>query len=141
MKYVLDSCVAFKWVVPELHSDKALRLRDDFRKGSLELLAPDVFPVEVAHALTRAERQKRITQTQGATALADVLSSQPQLVSYIPLLGRAYAISSSLRTGVYDCLYIALAERESCEFVIADDKLVHTLQPTFPFILSLASLP
>ena len=26
----------------------------------LELLAPDVFPIEIGHALTRAERQKRI---------------------------------------------------------------------------------
>lgn len=32
MKRVLDSSVGFKWVVPEPHSDKALRLRDDCRR-------------------------------------------------------------------------------------------------------------
>jgi len=31
MKRVLDSSVGFKWVVPEVNSDKALRLRDNFR--------------------------------------------------------------------------------------------------------------
>ncbi len=45
MKYVVDSSVGFKWVLIENLSDK--------------LLAPDVFPVEIAHALTRADRQKR----------------------------------------------------------------------------------
>ena len=73
MKRVLDSSVGFKWVVPELHSDKALRLRDDYRNGLVELIAPDIFLVEVAHALTRAERQKRITPAQGALALADMM--------------------------------------------------------------------
>ena len=75
MKRVLDSSVAFKWVVPELHSDKALLLRDDYRNGVVQLVAPDIFLGEVTHALTRAERQKRITPTQGAQALADILSS------------------------------------------------------------------
>ncbi len=32
MKYVLDSSVAFKWVVTEMHSDKARGLRDEFRR-------------------------------------------------------------------------------------------------------------
>jgi hypothetical protein len=54
MRYVLDSSVAFKWSIPETDSDKALRLRDDFRAGVHELLSPDIFPQELAHALTRA---------------------------------------------------------------------------------------
>lgn len=33
MKYVLDSSVAFKWVVPEANSDKADQLRIEFLQG------------------------------------------------------------------------------------------------------------
>jgi predicted nucleic acid-binding protein len=33
-----------------------------------------------------------------------------------------------------------LAEREGCELVTADEKLVTQLQATFPFIRSLASM-
>jgi hypothetical protein len=29
MKYVLDSSVALKWVLPEVDSQKAIRLRDE----------------------------------------------------------------------------------------------------------------
>jgi hypothetical protein len=51
----LDSCVALKWVLAEPDSAKALQLLDDFQNRVRGLLAPDVFPVEIAHALTRAE--------------------------------------------------------------------------------------
>lgn len=44
MKYALDSSVAFKWVAPETDTDKALHLRDAFRNGTDELIAPDLFP-------------------------------------------------------------------------------------------------
>ena len=141
MKYVIDSSVAFKWVVPEVDSDKADRLRDDFRNAVHDLLAPDVFPPELAHALTRAERQKRIKVGQASTYLANALTTPPRFYPSFPLLQRACAISSALRVGIYDCLYIALAEQEGCEFITADGKLVKNLQAQFPFIVPLVSLP
>ena len=45
-------------------------------------------------------------------------------MKYQPLLQRATAISSQARIGVYDCLYVALAEHENCELVTADGKLI-----------------
>jgi predicted nucleic acid-binding protein len=96
---------------------------------------------EIAHALTRAERQGRITPAEGARLLKDILTTHPQLHPYLPLLPRAYAFSSGTRIGVYDCLYVALAERETCELITSDDKLIKALQPTFPYIVGLPSLP
>ena len=141
MRYVLDSNVALKWVLRESDSDKACRLRDDWQQGILELLAPDVFPIEVAHALARSERRGIMTAAQGPIFLAGVLATQPTLHAYIPRLWRAYAIASRARMGVYDCLYVALAEQEACELVTADDRLIRALQPTCPFIKLLAALP
>ena len=73
MIYVLDSSVAFKWAVPEADSDKALLLRDRYLTGIHDLIAPDFFPFELAHALTRAERQKRINTGQALTCWTDVM--------------------------------------------------------------------
>jgi predicted nucleic acid-binding protein len=140
MKYVLDASVGVKWALVEHDTPKARTLRDEYQQVVHELLAPDVFPVEVAHALSRAERQKRITPAEGAQLLRDVLMAAPRLHSYLPLLSRAYAISSPARIGVYGCLYVALAERRGCELITADDKLVKNLQPQFPFITALAVL-
>jgi hypothetical protein len=43
MKYVLDSSVALKFVLPEVDSGKAIRLRDDYRKSIHELISPDIW--------------------------------------------------------------------------------------------------
>ena len=37
--------------------------------------------------------------------------------------------------------YAALAERETCQLLTSDAKLITNLQPTFPFITPLWSLP
>lgn len=140
MRYVLDSSVAFKWVVAEAESDKANQLREEFQQGYHELLSPDVFPFELAHALTRSERQGRITFGDALIHWLDVMSNPPQIVNGLLLATRAIAISSAARLGVYDCLYVALAEREGCEFVTADSKLVSKLVGHFPFIRELSTL-
>lgn len=70
-----------------------------------------------------------------------ILADAPAFFPYQPLVARGYAISSTYRVGVYDCVYVALAEREGCELVTADDRLVRNLQPHFPFIVALSSLP
>lgn len=141
MKRLIDSSVAFKWVVPEIDSDKALLLRDDYRNGLVELHAPDVFPLEVGHALTRAERQRRIPVGTSIPLLRDLLNTLPVLRPSLAQLLRATEISSHFRLGIYDCLYVAQAEADNCEFVTADDKLVKKLQSHFPFIVALPSLP
>lgn len=141
MKYVIDSSVAFKWVVPEPDSDKALQLRADYENAVHELVAPDVFPIEVGHALTRAERQKRIPVGAAVPLLTDVLRTLPSLHTSLTFLLRACDISSTERVGMYDCLYVALSESEQCQFVTADDRLIKTLQPKFPQIIHLSAIP
>lgn len=141
MKYVLDSSVAAKWALPEVDSDKARTLRDEFAQALHELLTPDIFPVELAHAFTRAERQNRITVGEAETLWQSVMLTCPQMHPYLPLMLRAIEISSVARIGVYDCLYVALAERENCEFLTADERLVKNLQPKFSLIVPLSSLP
>lgn len=141
MRAVLDANIAIKWLIDEDLSDKARVLRDEFSGHLHDLLAPDVFLVEAAHALTRAQRQGKITAAEVRRFMADLLTSLPQLHPYAPLLARAIEISLQARHNVYDCLYVALAEREGCTLLTADDKLVGKLQPTFPFITPLASLP
>jgi predicted nucleic acid-binding protein len=138
MNYVLDASVALKWVLTERDSDKALDLRDRARRGLCKLLAPDVFPVEIAHALTRAERRGLLLPPEASVLTSNILATAPALYSSIALLPRALEISSQMRIGVYDCLYVALAEEEGCEIVTADDRLLKTL-PGFP-VLHLTSI-
>lgn len=136
--FVLDSSVAVKWALPEPGSAKALAFRDDFLKQVHDAIAPEVFASEVAHALTKAERQKIIPVGEAATHLIDIIDAGPTLVPFLPLLARAVDISSATRIAVTDCIFVALAEQEGCDLVTADDRLVKNL-PDYP-IISIDSL-
>jgi predicted nucleic acid-binding protein len=120
MKYVIDTSVAFKWAVSEIDSDRAVRLREDFNNAIHELLAPDLFPTEIANALAVTERGGRIKPGEAALFFSDILKSSPVLHLAIPLLPRAIDICLQTKQSVYDCLYVALAERENCDLVTAD---------------------
>jgi len=140
MKYVLDASVAIRWVLPNVLTPFALKLREAYLVHEHDLIAPSVFTGEIANALTKAERQKSIAVGDARELVADVLSVPPRLYSYEKFLWRAVEISSRFRCGFYDCLYIALAESERCELVTADEKLVRSVQATFPFVISLSNI-
>ena len=140
MKYILDASVALKWVFQEQDSDKAQQIRTEFQQGLHELLAPEIFPIEIAHVLSKACRTNQITPQRAEADLASIYSDLPQLFPSIPLLPRAFEISLQSRTGIYDCLYLALSEREQCELLTADMKLINSLQKKFPLLVSLSSI-
>jgi predicted nucleic acid-binding protein len=97
-----------------------------------ELVAPAVID-EAAGALTKAERQKDSAVGQAAPLDAKVMNSPPVLITHASLIAKASDISSRTRSGYYDCLYVARAEREGCELVSAGRKSINNLAPHFPF--------
>ena len=137
---VLDASTALSWVIPRPLSAKTNRLREDYRNAVEQLIAPSIFPGECDSALTKSERQNAIPVGRAQVLLYDILNTAPVMHDYEPLLFRAAEISSQFRAGLYDCLYVALAEQETCEFVTDDKKLINNLQKHFPFIRDLAAL-
>lgn len=127
MKYILDASVALKWVLNEPDSGKARQLRDEYRRQTHELIAPDTFVAEISHALTRAERKKIIQVGESIQLVGDIMTTRPDLEPFLPLAPAALDLSSKTRIGFYDCLYLQLAEREKCQVVTADEKLVAAL--------------
>jgi len=126
---VVDASVGFKWLVTETNSDKALSLYGD------NLIAPDIFPTEVTNALQAAEWGNRIKDAQ--LYLGELMLYLPTLHNSTLLLPRALEIASQARRSIYDCLYVALAERENCELVTADTKLLNAIRKDYPFVIPL----
>ena len=69
-------------------------------------------------AETRAERRVVITPEHGARELANLLAALPVIHQSLPLLPRAYELSSQMRIGAFDCLYVALAAAFLFRFVV-----------------------
>jgi predicted nucleic acid-binding protein len=141
MKYVIDTSVQIKAFITEADSAKAIRLCNDYRAGIHDLLAPDLFPIEVANVLMILERAGKLRPGDAVQLFSQFLVDIPPLHPAISLLPRAIEIAETFRQSVYDSLYSALAEREGIEHVTADDKFLRAVQPSLPFVISLATLP
>jgi predicted nucleic acid-binding protein len=140
VRYVLDVSVAVVWLLGEANADKAERLIVNARLGIDELIAPEFFLAECGHALFRAERKKSIGPGEARQLLRTLIADLPQLTVTAGLVSRAAGICEHLKKSFYDCLYMALAEREQVQLVTADLKLVKAAQADFPYVVYLASL-
>lgn len=87
------------------------------------LQAPDLLPLEVASALTRAARGGRLPPPDAAAAVDRLPALPITLRSHGPLLRRAVAISLEIRHAVQDCLYLALAEANRDRLATFDRRL------------------
>lgn len=118
MTLVVDASVAIKWVVHEAGHEEAVRVSRAER-----IAAPDFAAVEVANVLWRKVRLKELTVEQAEAALQFVRDAYAQLVPADALLDRAFSIAFEIDHPVYDCLYVACAERLGCDLLTADRRL------------------
>ena len=117
---VVDASVGLKWYVTEVHSGEAARLLGD----EFEPHVPSHFYVELASALWKKVMLRgELTEDQARDVRGAV--DEVPVVSHptAGLLDEAFEIALVTRRTVYDCLYIALAERLGCVAVTADRKL------------------
>ena len=120
MSWVVDASVAIKWVVPEELSEHADRLLAD---GG-ELLAPDLLFVEAANALWKKTRRRELTEREADGALNLLQTSGLVVRPSAAVIPRALQLAAALDHPVYDCVYLALAERERLPFVTADTRIL-----------------
>ena len=118
MSLIVDASVALKWVAEEDGSApaRAVYLSD-------ECIAPSLILAEVGNALWKKLRLKIVTAEQASAAMA-TLPRHLRLFDLPALATRALEIAIDLDHPIYDCFYLALAERERAPLVSADRRLV-----------------
>jgi predicted nucleic acid-binding protein len=109
--------------------------------GQDELIAPDWFLAEVTNVLGKAAARGRMTTAEALQAYTEITQDAPKLYPSMPLVKDAFDLALKHRRAVYDCLYLALAIREGCQLITADDALVRQLQPIYGCLVALSSLP
>lgn len=122
---VVDASVAVKWLVEEEGSDAALSL------GERDLMAPSLLRIETANVL-RTLAARRAIAPEAAADLFRLLQEAPVTLVEAddPLERRALELALSLAHPVYDCLYLALAERTGRLLVTADARFLRALAGT-----------
>lgn len=134
-KIVVDSSVAIKWFVVEPYSAEARRVLDDYRAGTLTLLAPDLINAEIGNVVWKKHRFQGLAVADGQQIIDEFRKLKFELISSAALLDEAYRLAVAHQRTVYDALYIALSVREQCLFVTADEKLYNAISETFPNVM------
>jgi predicted nucleic acid-binding protein len=117
---VVDASVAAKWVLPEPGSDRAMQLH----LNGESMLAPNLVFAEIGNAIWKRATQGEISTTEASRVLKTATRLFTTLVPTPELAGRALEISIALKHPIYDCFYLALAEREGAPLVTADKRLL-----------------
>jgi predicted nucleic acid-binding protein len=117
---IVDASVAIKWYLQEIGSDEAHALRgtvDDF-------LAPELVIAEVGNAIWKRRVRGQIEVDEALLVIDRVPRMFSWLSSLRELSDAAMRISATLPHPIYDCFYLALAEREKAPVVTADQRLL-----------------
>ena len=116
---VIDASVAAQWVLDEPGTERALALRD----GDA-LIAPSLIASEIGNALWKAVRRGAVTRADAVAAMNSILLPFEALIPIEDLRNRALALAIELGHPIYDCFYLALAERERVALVSADERIL-----------------
>lgn len=125
-RIVVDASVAVKWFIAERGADNALRLKDSYLSGRLELAAPALIYYEVANAL-RFHPYYRLTETELLNAVVALRDMQIAIEPTTEIWLRAFEISMLEGVAVYDAIYIATSLALDAKLVTSDEKLIEKL--------------
>jgi|SRR5690242_8246093 len=146
---VVDTSVAIKWVIPEPDSATADALVQTWKTQGTTLIAPPLFAYEVANTLHQQVRKGKISLDEARKSLSQLLDpNQGPVLMFSP--DPAINLALSMRAlelaqqhglpATYDAHYLALAEREGCEYWTADERLWNAVKVRLPWVRWLGEL-
>ena len=120
---VLDASIALAWCFEDEVTTATQRILA--RLGTEAALVPVIWPLEVANALTIAERRRRITRADSAEFIATLESLAISVDEATASLGftRILDLAREQRLTVYDAAYLELAMRLGVPLASKDGAL------------------
>jgi predicted nucleic acid-binding protein len=125
MTVVVDTSVAAKWFINESGREQALKVLDTPVRH-----APDLIIAEIANVAWKKAIRGEVTSDQARFICASVARYFGVLHRSEALVDRAIDIALRLRHPVYDCLYLACAERAGSRLITADQRLIAVVHDT-----------
>lgn len=132
---VVDASVAVKWCLPVIQEQlvpQAVSLLENFRRGSIRFLVPDLFWTELANALWKAVQRSRLSLRNAEFAFSRVQELDLPTIPSAPLLLDALRLATNHDRTVYDSVYVVLAVHAGAELVTADERLANALAAYLP---------
>ncbi|MCE5278883.1 MAG: type II toxin-antitoxin system VapC family toxin [Planctomycetaceae bacterium] len=117
---VVDASVVAAAFFQEQHADHARGLLE----GEATLLAPDLIYAELANVIWKRHSRGEILLDKARSLFDDIRNVPLEITAMTDLIEPALEISLRSNHPVYDCLYLALAMRNHCPLITADQRLL-----------------
>ena len=119
---MIDASIAVKWVVEEDGTAEALALR---QRG--KLIAPQLLVAECANILWKKVQREELLKEEALLAARLLQGAEIELLPMQSLLEAAVRMSIEIDHAAYDCVYLALAIDNKCQFVTADERFLRKI--------------
>ena len=126
MSLVVDASVAVKWLVAEEESDAAHRLV----ASDEDLHAPRLLASEVANAVWRKARLGEVERSRAGALIAMVPAMPVRWHMDEEVCADAIRLALTHDRPVYDCMYLALAQRIGALLITSDRRFVNAMAQT-----------
>ena len=120
---VVDASLALALVYQDENSGQIEALLRATHAGSLTLLAPAHWQIEIVSSLQRGARRKRIPADARAPSFALLAALPISIVYEFPAAPDLFALADEASLSVYDALYLWLALKERAVLATADRSL------------------
>ncbi len=141
---MVDANIAVKWTVKEDDSHVANALLAEWRNQNKFMMAPYLYAYEISNILLKKVRKNVLTITGAQEAMTSLLDMEIEirrpLDSKLNIRSLDIAYLFKLPAS-YDAHYLALAEREQCEFWTADERLYNSVKGQFSWVRLLSDHP
>jgi predicted nucleic acid-binding protein len=117
---IVDASVAAKWL---LRDESDADLAQDLRVGD-RCLAPDLIITEVANSCIKRVQRKSLSMEAAERLIRLIPGLLEHTVPTRDLIVAAGAIAARFAHPIYDCVYLALAQREGEPLVTVDRRLI-----------------
>jgi predicted nucleic acid-binding protein len=120
---VIDTSIAFKWIVDEGDRARAIEIG-----RTHDLIAPDLIDLEIWNALWTRVRRQELSRDLANQAFLAFKGMKLDTRSVAPLLDAARALTLDLDATIYDCVFWALALDTGARLATADMSFVSKLR-------------
>jgi predicted nucleic acid-binding protein len=132
----VDASVAFKLILDEEQSDRALALYQAALWADDPIVAPPLLMFEITNILRQRMRAPQpLSLIEASAFLDDFLDLRIAIRSPAGLHRQALILADDLGLpATYDAHYLALSKQLACDFWTADTRLIRQVQNTLSFV-------
>ncbi len=126
MRFVLDASVAVKWFSNEDFTDKAVRVRDAFLGGKIDLCAPQHILYEVGNSVWK---NKSLDLGDSIKAVESFLAIEIELVTLdSEAASQSMKLARDIGVTYYDAVYVQISAMRKIPLLTADRRLFEVAQ-------------